>query len=293
VGNSLGGLYCRYAAALTYTPHDRRVAGLLPATFLTTATPHLGVGAFGYLGLVPSWLQAAVGGSGALGRTIAELLLQDGNGNGGAAPLLVRMASPRSPASASATSSAAAQLPFLEALGAFGRRVAYANAENDFLVAYETAAIVAHSQHSQSQHARASAAARGAAAAAESGGGGGGERVLYTVAREATPFSDDAAAAAEPLSAPPPPRDALALQRRMASGLGSLSWTETAVRFPGLLPIAHNKIVALRRDPVMTWLYADGAAVVAHTAAALLEDLATGEGGGGDDVADDDVARRV
>lgn len=90
VGNSLGGLYCRYAAALALDVDESgrgspTVAGLRPVTFLTTATPHLGVGAFGYLGLVPSWLQAGLG-SRAMGRTIAELLLQDAPTPGGCAP---------------------------------------------------------------------------------------------------------------------------------------------------------------------------------------------------------------
>jgi hypothetical protein len=74
-----------------------------------------------------------------------------------------------------------------------------------------------------------------------------------------------------------PARDRLALQRRMASGLCTLPWTETAVLFPGTLPMAHNKIVALRRDPLMTWLYRDGAAVVLHTADALLAEAARAE----------------
>lgn len=58
----------------------------------------------------------------------------------------------------------------------------------------------------------------------------------------------------------------------MAAGLCSLSWTETAVCFPGALPIAHNKIVSLRRDG-MSWLYKEGQEIVAHTAAALLQGL--------------------
>ena len=37
------------------------VAGLVPDTYLSTATPHLGVGPFGYLGLIPSPLQRVVG----------------------------------------------------------------------------------------------------------------------------------------------------------------------------------------------------------------------------------------
>jgi len=63
-----------------------------------------------------------------------------------------------------------------------------------------------------------------------------------------------------------------AWQAAMARGLATMSWTETTVAFPGLLPLAHNRIVALRRDPLLTWVNACGSAVVEHTAATLLSD---------------------
>jgi hypothetical protein len=43
VGNSLGGLYARYALSLLYNASDGTVAGCKPKNFLTIATPHLGV----------------------------------------------------------------------------------------------------------------------------------------------------------------------------------------------------------------------------------------------------------
>ena len=260
VGNSLGGLYCRYAAALalddTGAEGPPRIAGLRPVTFLTTATPHLGVGAFGYLGLVPPWLQAGVGGR-ALGRTIAELLLQDAS-QPGVPPLLVRMAAP----------DGAGQPPFMRALAAFRRRIAYANAANDFLVAYETAAILPPGGGLPPDVARSLGPLPLPAL-------GGAPRVLHTRERPAAPLAA-AAAHAEPL-VDARRADRHALQRRMASGLATHAWTETAVLFPGALPMAHNKIVALRRDPLMTWLYRDGAAVVQHTADALLAEAARAE----------------
>ncbi len=180
-------------------------------------------------------------------------------------PLLVRMATPDAADAGSAPP--AAQLPFVRALAAFRRRIAYANAANDFLVAYETAAIL---PPQPSDVARSLGPLPLPAM-------GGAPRVLHTRDRPAT-----SAAPVEPLidprlSSSQPPRDRLALQRRMASGLGTLAWTETAVLFPGALPMAHNKIVALRRDPLMTWLYRDGAAVVLHTADALLAEAAEEE----------------
>lgn len=235
VGNSLGGLYARYAAALLYS-EDGRIAGLEPVTFLTTATPHLGVGQHSHLALIPQPLQVV--GSKVLGASIKELLLQDGDARNGREPLLLRMASER-------TSADQRSLPFLESLRAFKSRHVYANAVNDFLVAYETAAFMPEG-------------------AAERVGqlAGGAPRVLYTRQREPTTQV-----------VPPAGGTPAAMQRRMALGLGSMRWSETAVHFPGFLPLAHNRIVALRRDPILTWLNACGAGVVEHTAQALLAQL--------------------
>ena len=130
VGNSLGGLYARHCAAQLYDPETRTIAGLVPDTYLTTATPHLGVGPFGYLGYFPSPVRAL--GARAMGATTRQLLLLDGDDDVEAddaetGPLLLRMADPSS--------------EYVAALGAFKRRCAYANATNDFLVAYETASL--------------------------------------------------------------------------------------------------------------------------------------------------------
>ena len=51
--------------------------GLSPCTFLTTATPHLGVGPWGYFKLVPRKLQTLWAGN--LGKSIMELTLHDGD----------------------------------------------------------------------------------------------------------------------------------------------------------------------------------------------------------------------
>lgn len=86
VGNSLGGLYARYAAALLYTPSPSTcslshggdgaggkngdagcVCGLSPGDFVTTASPHLGVRRFTYVP-VPDVLQAFAPGL-VIGRT--------------------------------------------------------------------------------------------------------------------------------------------------------------------------------------------------------------------------------
>lgn len=231
VGNSLGGLYCRYAAALLLEK-DGTMAGLRPRTFLTTASPHLGVGAYGYLGLIPRWLQESIGGR-ALGKSIRELLLADARDGG--LPLLVRMAS----------TGPEADLPFLPALAAFDRRVCYANAVNDFLVAYQTASITPAKRSAPRVD-----LPRGAP-----------PQVIQVLDRPP-----------QPLDAAEVGRDGLAWQRRMAAGLATLTWREVTVAFPGVLPLAHNKIVALQRDPIMTWINKEGRSVVMHQAQSLLED---------------------
>ena len=73
VGNSLGGLYVRYAAA-DLLGDDGRMAGLRPSTLCTIGCPHLGVRRHTFLPL-PSQVQAA--GVIVAGRTADDLLLRD------------------------------------------------------------------------------------------------------------------------------------------------------------------------------------------------------------------------
>ncbi|CAM9612087.1 unnamed protein product [Sphacelaria rigidula] len=91
VGNSLGGLYVRYAAKLLYredgvggdaapsqnvTGRGGTVAGLTPTVFMTIATPHLGLRHFFY---VPLPLQGLA--RGVIGRTGSDLFLTDRSRN--------------------------------------------------------------------------------------------------------------------------------------------------------------------------------------------------------------------
>ena len=116
IGVSLGGLYCRVAAAgvLGSTP-------LAPLNFVTLASPHLGVRSHlaGVVEAVVRW--------GVTGVTGSHLLLSDTDGEGGV-PLLAWMADPAS--------------PYHQALSRFGRRVLLANLENDDRVPYWSAALV-------------------------------------------------------------------------------------------------------------------------------------------------------
>jgi hypothetical protein len=121
VGNSLGGLYVRYASTLLLDPAGDTIArGLRPDTLLTLCSPHLGVRTFTYLPLPaphkswiswPSWWVA--------GTTGDDLLLRTS--------LLEEMSCPQS--------------DHYRALAAFQRRRAYANLKGDFMVPFGTAAF--------------------------------------------------------------------------------------------------------------------------------------------------------
>lgn len=108
VGNSLGGLYVRYAAAelLDGNGAPTMAGGLTPDALVTTGAPHLGVRKYTFLPL-PELLYGA--GRPVAGQTAVDLLLRDAAEAGDAVqPLLVRMSDPAS--------------PFGEALRAFRRR---------------------------------------------------------------------------------------------------------------------------------------------------------------------------
>ncbi|OUS45921.1 putative serine esterase-domain-containing protein [Ostreococcus tauri] len=237
-GNSLGGIYARYAAGIMWEEkRDGTMLGLIPCTYLTTATPHLGVGPWGFFKLVPRALRYLW--SKQLGRSIMELTLRDGED--GKLPLLARMADPetREPAN------------FVAALGSFKRRCAYANATNDFLVSYETASL--HPEYLDSAQERA-------------------WRCLDEpqIVEE---FERDGEFAIEETESASWSTDELALRRKMARGLRTLSWRHVNVSFPGPVPLAHNKICALQRNPYLASLFKEGEFIVDHQAEYLLASI--------------------
>lgn len=278
VGNSLGGIYARYAAALLFDEDAGTVAGLRPDAFLTTATPHLGVGPFGYLGLFPSQMRAVVGPM--LGATTRELSLADGGRFGAEdeAPLLARMAD----AGTGSGGKRRDEPPFLAALGSFRRRCAYANAVNDFLVAYETASLdpdAPAALRARRGRERGRSRSDGWGESPWSGPGGWGTTPDFPgwgfggSPRIADERDHEPGASAAPIavaSAANAGGDELRWQRRMAAGLRTLSWHHVDVEFPGMAPLAHNKICALQRDPVTAFLFKEGEFVVEHQAAYLL-----------------------
>lgn len=121
VGNSLGGLYARYAVRELFDPSLGLIAGLQPQHFVTIATPHLGVRNFTYLD-VPDNLKILV--STMLLSTGKDLFQTDAEGK---KTLLYNMAT---------------DPKFLIPLESFKSRRMYANLDNDFVVPLGTAACI-------------------------------------------------------------------------------------------------------------------------------------------------------
>lgn len=240
-GNSLGGIYARYAVALMYAEDGNvgTMLGLKPCTFLTTATPHLGVGPYGYFAVVPALARATWSKN--LGGSIMELTLSDGHRRKSGQPLLVDMADPE----------VTEPLNFIGALGAFERRCAFANATNDFLVSYETASISPEYLDPALEHKW---------------------RTLES-SRVVEEYEHDPDAEDAPLKQPSRDSSKIAFQRRMARGLKTLRWKHVNVAFPGFAPLAHNKICALQRTETMEKLFKEGEWCVDLQAKYLLEPL--------------------
>ncbi|KAI7733667.1 hypothetical protein M8C21_008182, partial [Ambrosia artemisiifolia] len=148
VAHSLGGLVARYAIGKLYEDrpvsglsdsdeknenklHEGRIAGLKPVNFITFATPHLGSRGHGQLPLlcgVPFLERSASQTAHWIaGRSGKHLFLTDSDD--GEPPLLIRMVNDSE------------DIKFISALGSFKRRVAYANANYDHMVGWETSSI--------------------------------------------------------------------------------------------------------------------------------------------------------
>lgn len=210
VGNSLGGLYTRYAMKLLFNDSDKTIGGLKPNRFMSIATPHLGVqnwtfvDDFGYT--APMFVKRLVSRSMlSTGRDIFSM--EDKNIE--EETLLFKMATNEA---------------FLSPLRCFLDRRLYANLNRDFVVPLGTAAFMdkASVENLRKVH----------------DGKSGIVTVLKTPATSANSF----------ISAEVGQSSDTMIER-----LDDLGWDKVIVNFPGLLPIAHNKICALSREP--KWLY--------------------------------------
>lgn len=205
VGNSLGGIYARYAVKL-YS--ENKPESVRFHKFMSIGTPHLAVSfdEHNYLhqefGIpIPNALKRIVAKT--MGTTGRELFMLDDGGKSKEEPLLVRMATDEA---------------FLSPLRQFSERRLYANLKHDFVVPLGTAAFLSKAEVVELR--------------AKHGAQSGIVEVLTT--EPASPTSSSSSST---------------LLHRMKEGLDSLGWQKHIVHFPGILPIAHNKIAALRKDP--------------------------------------------
>lgn len=224
VGNSLGGLYARHAAAELHDERTGRMAGLEPELLLTIGCPHLGVRRYTYLPLPAPVINSAAPRLVA-GQTAADLLLLDGDGadEAGGAPLLVRMS----------------EGSFGAALRAFRRRRAYANLRGDFMVPFGTAAI-----ETSGWGAGVNDAARARDFEAREG-------VVFVDRRVADGAADGVAIVCNAPAEHGPGLDGGGSEERMRRGLAACSWEKVACSFRSastLTPFGHNRLAALRRE---------------------------------------------
>lgn len=224
LGFSLGGIYARYAAARLFDGGGR-VAGLRAGSLILVAAPNLGVRRFGVYRFLPDVLRSAPG----LGETIRELLVVDEE------RLLERMSRDEE------------EMQFIGVLAAFEERVLYANLRNDFMVNFGTAALdVGVTAVNGAEVER--VIRRHAAAAVDEEYDDKGCKICFR-------YWDDGCAAVT---------GAEEAEAGMARRLRRVGWWVIGVDFPLALPIAHNRIVAMSRNAIHTWVNASGRRVVHH-----------------------------
>ena len=214
VGNSLGGLYARYAIKILFNDSDGTIAGLEPHRFMSVATPHLGVrnwtfvDDYGYK--APDIIK----------RLVSKVMLSTGRDIFGIKDedsdeetLLFRMATEDS---------------FLQPMRSFSDRRLYANLNRDFVVPLGTAAFMPDElvQELRKEHY--------------------GKTGIVSIMK--IPPAEIGLSNGECRL-----NDSHSHTDKMIGGLNGLGWDKIIVNFPGLLPIAHNKICALTRKP--KWLY--------------------------------------
>jgi len=243
--NQTTGLYSRYAISLLYDKQAKRIAGLQPKSFVTIATPHLGVRRFLAVPVPDRLHFAAPLFLGATGRC---LFLRPDNGEGGgedAPPLLLRMTQDEA---------------FMAPLAAFKHRRAYGNTKEDMLVPMGTALFTPLSvigEHWKFKEQIVVPDPETAHATLE----------VYhlppvTVDTDATfgaPMGGDAGASSD------------WMEHEMARRLDSLGWEKYAVSFKFPMLNAHNMICALSRNPIIARLFRQGRGVMDHAAELIVD----------------------
>jgi len=270
VGNSLGGLYARFAIQELFDNSTNTMQGLVPHKFMTIATPHLGVRDYTFLdeyGLhVPAFLKTMV--SKVLGKTGEELLGTEIISSASLPPFVGSDGKLNGDSSSSTSSGnvdearlsllyrMATKPEFLNPLRAFEQRRLFANLNLDFMVPLGTAAFLSDEEVANY---------RSLYSSQESG-------VVATVHTEQQPLpspqsqsqsqifhhsdsdkhqqqcSDDADTKKGECNVTTSSILTKALLKEaMRAGLDSCGWQKVIVNFSGFIPLAHNKIAALTK----------------------------------------------
>jgi hypothetical protein len=91
------------------------------------------------------------------------------------------------------------------------------------------------------------------------------------------PFKEDSLPSGPGYLAAPPAQEAdeacnsISVEAIMAERLQALEWKVVAIDFPIALPFAHNKIMAMSRTPIHTWMNAAGRRAVLHVVDTLMD----------------------
>lgn len=229
VGNSLGGLYARYAIKELFDPKAGTIGGLDPHCFMTIATPHLGVRDFTYID-VPLAVKKTL--SMTMLHTGRDLMLSDAPVDEPTKSLLYQMATGEE---------------YTLPLRSFRKRILYANLEKDFAVPLGTAAFLSSQEVRRMR-----------------------ERYVHlhgVVAEMVSPATPHSPAGVDSGDS--------AVVEDMIRGLDACGWTKCIAHFDSSLPLAHQKISALRRGP--EWVsdvlgFSEGKYVMNHAAHNIITD---------------------
>lgn len=247
VGFSLGGMHIRYAAGVLYDKVTSTIAGLQPQTFATVASPNLGVRRFGVFRLIPKPLFGAT--KFLLGQTGDDLVLNDDREE----LIAVSMSKDSNPLG----------LPFISALKSFSKRYLYGNMRQDFMVNWGTSVLDSSVQKIAGNDLQAAILENAEAAGAipiDDNHDEKGCKVAFTykipVCDTETSLSSLAASVDAQSDHP--------IEDEIAARLRSVGWEVVGIDLPMPVPFAHNRIMAMSRGPVHSWMNAPGRRAVIH-----------------------------
>lgn len=252
-GFSLGGMYARYAAGVLYDEATSTIAGLSPQTFVTVASPNLGVRRFGVYRFIPQPLFGAA--KFLLGQTGDDIVLNDDREE----LIAVSMSKDSNPLG----------LPFISALKSFSKRFLYGNMRQDFMVNWGTSVLDSTVQEIAGNDLQAAILENAEAAGAipiDDNHDDKGCKIAFTYR---IPASDTEIPSSSIGTSADTGSDQ-AIEDEVAARLRAVGWEVVGIDLPMPLPFAHNRIVAMSRGPVHSWINAPGRRAVLHLVDTLM-----------------------